>query len=97
MSKKNKFDLTHLVRTNIVKEGETLFFVSDPEKTCQVVKMPNNEFKVKFGKEVITVHAFAQHCLGTEPPNHATVWVRTAQNKTLYDLWHAEEEFSQAA
>jgi len=40
---------------------------------------------------------FAQACLGMDPPDHASKWLRTAQSKTLYDLWHAEEEESFAA
>ena len=87
--KKNKFDLTSLVHDGVLKEGQTLFFVSDPSKTCRIVKQPNGEYKVAMGAETLTVHAFAQKCLGQEPPDHATKWVRNDQNKTLFDLWHA--------
>lgn len=90
--KKNKFDLTHLVHDGLVKEGETLCFVSDPSKTCQVKKLPNGEYKVVNQEEkVVTVHAFAQACLGVEPPDHASKWVRTTSGKTLYELWHAND------
>lgn len=93
MSKKGKkFDLTKLVHHGAVKEGETLCFVSDPSKTCRVVKQPNGEFKVAVGKETITVHAFAQQCLGQEPPDHATRWVRNQAGKTLYDIWQFDVE-----
>ena len=102
MSKKKKFDLTHLVHDGSLKEGETLFFVSDPQKTCVVTKQPNGEFKVvvdpKGAKPLTTtVHAFAQSCLGTEPPDHASKWFRTQGGKTLYELWHADEEYADAA
>ncbi len=94
--KKNKFDLTHLVHDGYVKEGETLFFVSDPSKTCVVTKMPNHEYKVTIGTgeeaEVSTIHHFAEKCLGTEPPIHAAKWLRNAKNQTLFDLWHADDE-----
>jgi hypothetical protein len=93
MSKKNKFDLTHLVHQGVLKDGETLFFVSDPTKTCTISKQPNHEFKVVVGgKEVTTIHAFAQKCLGMDPPDHAAKWFRTAANKTLFDIWHASQE-----
>ena len=44
--KKNKFDLTGLVHDGFLKDGQTLFFVSDPKKTCKIAKQPNHEFKV---------------------------------------------------
>ena len=85
--KKNKFDLTHLVKDGFVKEGETLFFVSDPKFSCVVKKMPDHEFKVTFKGEVLTIHAAAQKFLGTEPPDHASRWLRNNDGKTLYELW----------
>jgi hypothetical protein len=93
--KKNKFDLTHLVRDGYAKEGETLFFVSDPKHTCVVKKMPDHEFKVECKGEVMTIHAAAQKFLGQEPPDHASRWIRNNNGKTLYQLWQdslAEEE-----
>src|SRR6476646_1625826 len=93
MSKKKKFDLTKLVHQGVVKDGETLSFVSDPSKTCRVAKQPNGEFKVTVGKhETMTVHAFAQKCLGQEPPDHAAKWIRAANGKTLFELWHADDD-----
>jgi len=89
--KKNKFDLTYLVHQGLLKEGQTLFYVSDPSKVCKVTKQPNGEYKVKVGAETMTVHAFAQKCLGQDPPDHATKWLRSETGKTLYDLWNAEE------
>ncbi len=89
--KKGKFDLTAIVHSGYLKDGETLYFVSDPSKTCLVTKQPNHEFKVTVGKETMTVHAFAQRCLGQEPPDHAARWFRNKDGKTLYDLWHADD------
>ncbi len=89
--KKNKFDLTHLVHEGCIKEGQTLYFVSDPSKFCKVTKQPNGEYKVVVGAETQTIHAFAQKCLGTEPPDHASKWFRTEAGKTLYDFWHADD------
>lgn len=89
--KKNKFDLTHLVHEGLLKDGQTLVYVSDPNKKCKIAKQPNGEFKVAVGNETMTVHAFAQKCLGQEPPDHASKWLRTEQNKTLYDLWHSHD------
>ncbi len=85
--KKNKFDLTHLVHDGVVKEGETLFFISDPKMCCVVKKMPNHEYKVEFKKEILTIHAVAVKFLGTEPPDHACRWLRNTSGKTLYELW----------
>ena len=96
--KKNKFDLTALVSHGYLKDGQTLFFVSDPKRTCKIARQPNGEYKVVHGKgEVVTVHAFAQLCLGQEPPDHAAKWLRTENGKTLYDYWHAEDDYAQAA
>lgn len=91
MSKKHKFDLTWLVHHGYLKDGQELFFVSDPSKSCKVAKQPNGEFKVIVGKETMTVHAFSQKCLGMDPPDHASKWFRTAEGNTLYELWHAED------
>lgn len=97
MSKKHKFDLTHLVHAGYLKEGESIFFVSDPSKTLILFKQPNGEYKVKVGKEVITVHAAAQRFLGTEPPDHASRWFRNQSGKTLYELWQGDLEEAKAA
>lgn len=100
MSKKKKFDLTKLVHEGLLKDGQVLYFVSDPAKTCKIAKQPNHEFKVTVGPKFVdttTVHAFAQTCLGQEPPDHAAKWMRTEDGKTLYDLWHAHDEAADAA
>lgn len=89
--KKNKFDLTHLVHEGHLSDGQTLFYVSDPKMTCKVSKQPNGEFKVLVGKETMTIHAFAQKCLGQEPPDHASRWFRVEKGTTLYDMWHADD------
>jgi hypothetical protein len=92
MSRKNKFDLTHLVHAGFLKDGETVYFVSDPSKTGVVTKQPNGEYKLKCGGNLVTVHAAAVSFLGQEPPDHASRWLRNGAGKTLYELWHAEEE-----
>lgn len=92
MSRKNKFDLTHMVHAGFVKDGEVIYFVSDPSKTGVVTKQPNGEFKVKVGAETVTVHALAQRYLGQEPPDHAAKWFRNKSNFTLYELWQSEAE-----
>jgi len=89
--KKHKFDLTALVQQGYLKDGQTIFFVSDPKKSAKVTKQPNSEYKVTVGAEVLTVHAFAQRCLGQEPPDHAAKWFRTEDGRTLYDYWHIDE------
>jgi hypothetical protein len=96
MSRKHKFDLTGLVHAGHLKDGETVFFVSDPSKTAVVAKQPNGEFKLKCGPETITVHAAAQKFLGQEPPDHGSRWLRNAAGKTLYELWQADE-YAEAA
>jgi hypothetical protein len=95
--KKNKFDLTSLVHNGDLKDGQMLHYVSDPAKTCKIVKQPNGEYKVLTAGEVITVHAFAQKCLGQDPPDHASKWIRTEAGKTLYDLWHQDDYIAGAA
>jgi hypothetical protein len=89
--KKNKFDLTHLVHDGSLKDGQTLFFVSDPAKKCTIVRQINGEYKVSTGKETLTVHAFVERCLGQEPPVHASKWLKTEAGKVLYDIWHADD------
>lgn len=91
MSRKNKFDLTRLVHDGLIAEGAPVAFVSDPKKTAIVTKQPNGEFKLKAGPELLTVHAFAQKCLGQEPPNHAAQWLRAPSGKTLYELWQGDD------
>ncbi len=97
--KKGKFDFTKIVHEGLVKEGEKLFFVSDPSKFCIVQKQPNGEFKVFADEVTTTVHAFAQKCLGMDPPDHATRWFKTQSGKTLYEVWQDFEgnEWSDAA
>jgi hypothetical protein len=97
MSKKKKFDLTHLVHTGFLKDGETIAFVSDPSKTAKVIKQPNGEYKLKTAEETTTLHAYAQKCLGTEPPIHASKWFKATSGKTLYDLWQQDIEDQKAA
>lgn len=89
--KKSKFDLGHLVHEGAIKDGQMLFYVSDPSKTCKIARQPNGEYKIAVGAETMTIHAFAQKCLGQEPPDHASRWFRTEAGKTLYDLWHAHD------
>jgi hypothetical protein len=89
--KKNKFDLTHLVHHGYLKDGQTLHFVSDPRKSARIARQPNGEFKLLVEKEIMTTHGFAQHCLGQEPPDHASKWIRDEKGATLYDLWHTED------
>jgi hypothetical protein len=95
--KKGKFDLTKMVHDGFLKDGEVIFFVSNPSFSAIVQKQPNGEFKISTPDGVTTVHAFAQKCLGTEPPEHASRWFRNAKNETLYQLWHAGEEEQYAA
>jgi hypothetical protein len=97
VSKKHKFDLTHLVHNGSLANGQRLYYVSDPNKTCMVSKQPNGEYKVTADKETLTIHSFVQKCLEQEPPDHAAKWIRTEGGKTLYELWHAEEDLSEAA
>jgi len=91
VSRKKKFDLSHLVHQGVLKDGETLFYVVDPKKTCQIAKQPNGDFKVIALGEVMTVHSFAQKCLEQEPQDHAAKWLRNSAGKTLFELWHAED------
>jgi hypothetical protein len=79
--KKNKFDLTHLVHDGQLKDGEMLVFVSDPNKKCIIAKQPNGEYKVTVGAETMTVHAFAQKCLGEDPPRPCQ---QMAENRRWY-------------
>lgn len=96
--KKKKFNLTKLVHKHQLSDGQQLFFVSDPSKSCKVTKQPDGEFKVTDSKgKTFTVHEFASKCLNTEPPDHASKWLRTEGGNTLYELWHAEDELDQAA
>lgn len=95
--KKGKFDLTQLVHDGCIKDGEILYFVSNPNLSCKVKKQPNNEYKIETSDGITTIHAFAQKCLGTEPPDHASRWFRNEKNETLYQLWKAGEDEQYAA
>lgn len=94
--KKGKFDLTQLVHEGYLKEGQSIFFVSDPKKFGSLTKLPNGEFKVKVGPNVTTLHAFATELLGMEPPGHASKWFRDDKGTTLYDFWQ-QDSYSEAA
>ncbi len=95
--KKGKFDLSHLVHEGQIKDGDTLYFVSEPAKCFTVKKQPNGDYKAVVNGEVTTVHAFAQKCLGTEPPDHASRWFRNEKGVTLYQMWQADAELDYAA
>jgi hypothetical protein len=95
--KKGKFDLTRIVHDGYLKDGEKIFFVSDPKVFAEVQKQPNGEFKIKSPEGTTTVHAFATKCLGMEPPDHASRWFRNEKGETLYQLWHAAEDADMAA
>lgn len=84
---KNKFDLTHLIQKGLLTDGQTIFFVSDSSKSGVIKRQPSHDYKVDENGTLTTVHAFVQRHLGQEPPDHASKWVRTSSNKTLYDLW----------
>ena len=91
--KKGKFDLTKLVHDGHLKENETIYFVSNPQLFATIQKQPNGEFKIHTEDGTTTIHAFAQKCLGTEPPEHATRWFRNQKGETVYQIWqHAEDE-----
>jgi len=92
MSKKGKFDLAHLVSAGIVRDGETLYFVSDPSKSGAVARQANGDYKLACDGHAVSVHAAAQRFLGQEPPNHATQWIRNGEGKTLYQLWQSQNE-----
>ncbi len=92
MSKRNKFDLTALVHHHLVKEGDKLCFVSDPNQFGVVTKQPNGEYKLMVAKETMTVHAAAQKFLAQDPPDHASRWLRTEAGRTLYELWQQDLE-----
>lgn len=94
--KKNKFDLSHLVHDGSLKEGQTLFYVSDPSKTCVITKHPSGEYKVTANKETMTIHQFVNKCLGQDAPDHAAKWLRTQDGKTVFDIWHAAD-YAEAA
>ncbi len=87
--KKHKFDLAAMVHLGLLQEGQWLYFVSDPAQKAQLVKQAHHEFKLQVNKECVTLHAFVQNALGTEPPDHATKWVRTEQGQIVFDLWRA--------
>ena len=96
--KKGKFDLTKLVHDGALKDGEKLYFVSNPAFYAIVEKQPSHEYKLKTHEGAITtVHAFAQQCLGTESPDHASRWFRNDKNVLLYQIWQDDEDQQSAA
>ena len=97
MGKKNKFDLTALVKNGYLAEGEILYFVSNSDCTCVIEKTPTNEYKLKENGGVKTVHTVCVEWLGTEPPGPANKWLRNEGGETLYELWQQSLEDKQAA
>ena len=92
MGKKQKFDLGTLIKAGYLKEGDHLYFVSNEDFTCVVEKNHGHEYKLKQGSQTYTVHALCEEWLGTEPPGHASKWLRNDEGKTLYDLWQLSLE-----
>ncbi len=43
---KHGFNLTDLVKEGLVKEGQALYFVADPQKTAKVVRAFNNKHRI---------------------------------------------------
>ncbi len=91
MSKKGKFDLTSLVHSGFISDGETIYFVSDPAKSGKLKRQPNGEYKIDLDGDAVTAHAAAQRFLGQEPANHAAQWLRNESGKTLFQLWKTEQ------
>ncbi len=99
MGKKNKFDLKALVNKGYVKNGDVLVLISDETKSCVIVHHPGGEYKVQKPsdlKSMMTVSQFVQECLGMEPTDHYSKWLKAPNGKTLFDLWHADDQ-SEAA
>ncbi len=92
MAKKTKFDLSHLVQSGLIRDGEKVFFVSDPNKSGAIKKQPNGDFKLDLEGEALSIHAAAQKFLGQEPPTHASQWLRNNNGKTLFQLWQSQVE-----
>jgi hypothetical protein len=97
MSKKHKFDLSHIVHSKLLKEGDKLYFVSDPKLYCTVVKHPGGEYKVEFQGEMMTLHQCAHKCIGMDPPDHASKWFRTESGKSVFELWELDTEIRKAS
>lgn len=91
MARKQKFDLTQLVQSGVLKSGEKIYFVVDPSKVGAIIKAPNGEYKLDFEGEPISVHAAAQKYLGQEPPTHGAHWLRQETGKTLYEVWQSTQ------
>ncbi len=92
MARKAKFDLGDLVHAGLLKDGEKIFFVSDPAKEAAITKQANGEYKLNNPDgETLSVHAAAQKFLGQEPPTHASQWLRTQTGKTLYQIWQSSQ------
>ena len=89
--KKGKFDFTHIVKEGYLKENQKIYFVSDTTKFATVQKQPNGEFKIFADGATTTLHAFAQKCLGMDPPDHATKWFKAENGKTIYEFWQESE------
>ena len=91
MARKQKFDLTQLVHSGFLSDGEKVYFVSDPSKDAAIAKQANGEYKLSCAGEPITVHMAAQRFLGQEPTNHASQWLRNESGKSLYDIWQSSQ------
>ena len=88
---KQKFDLTQLVQSGVLKNGEKVYFVVDPSKVGDIVKAPNGEYKLNFDGDPMSVHAAAQKFLGQEPPTHGANWLRKDNGKTLFEIWRSSQ------
>ena len=93
--KKGKFDLGEMVAERRLWAGQEVFFVANPKLSAKVIYTEDYSHKgswlLQREDRRMSVHQFACICLGMDPPDHATKWLRTESGTTLYDLWHAEE------
>ncbi len=97
MSKKNRFEIGTLVKEGLLKEGQELEFISEPQIQCKVVKHGKSEYKLAVGAKVLTLHQFVTECLKTDPPDHASKWVRVRGGKILAEIWSEYESADEAA
>lgn len=87
MGKKNKFDLTTLVKEGYINVNDKLTYAADPNLYATVVRHPGGDFKLFVDETYYTCHTLVVKWMGMEPTNAAINWLKTPDGRQLNEVW----------
>jgi len=93
MMEYSEFSLTNLVHEGHLQQGQTLYFVSGMgQKRCTIEEQGKDYQLIDGAGMAVSAQAFVTECMGTDPVDHPTKWIRTEDGKLLFDLWHEYDQ-----